>query len=87
MLNQDNQAAPQPISFEIEDVKNTNAVGSNPPIKLRLEQKAQETIQSKENLTHQMIDEKLERAGERKAQVILSQISQGQEESEKVLYI
>lgn len=40
---------------------------------------------SKENLTHQMIDEKLERAGERKAQVILSQISQSQEENDKVL--
>ena len=44
MQYSENQAAPQPVSFEIDDVKNANAADINPPIKQRLEQKAQETL-------------------------------------------
>jgi hypothetical protein len=52
---------------------------ANPPIKQRLEQKAQEKILLKEQLTLEKINEKLERAGERKALAIMSQISQSKE--------
>jgi len=63
----ENSAAPQPVSFEVELAKELNA---NPPIRQRLEQR-----EEKPQPTLEQIQEKLEKAGERKAQVIASQIS------------
>ena len=81
----DTQQVHTPVSFEIEDVKNTQGQAANPPIKQRLEQKAQESLSTKEQLTHEKIDEKLVRAGERKAQVISNQVSQNREQHDKIL--
>ena len=64
---QTEQSAPQPISFEVQLEKELNA---NPPVRQRLEQREQNP-----QPTLEKIQEKLEKAGERKAQVIASQIS------------
>merc|ERR1712110_1384481 len=65
---QANQAAPQPVSFDLPLDKDLTA---NPPIRQRLEQREETNP-----LTLEQIQEKLEQAEKRKAQVIASQISQ-----------
>merc|ERR1712179_805080 len=69
-IMQSPQAAPQPVSFELPLDKDLTA---NPPVKQRLEQREQNPI------TLEQIQDKLEQAGKRKAQVIASQISQVKE--------
>jgi hypothetical protein len=76
MQEQDKQAAPQPISFDIELDKEPTA---NPPIRQRLEQREQNPP-----ATLEQIQDKLEKAGERKAQVIASQIESVKEVSVKI---
>ena len=71
------QAAPQPISFEIELERNTD-VSPAPTLIQRLEEK------SRSPLTLQMIQEKLDRAYERKAQAMASQVEQSRELSDRV---
>merc|ERR1712110_501570 len=73
---QANQAAPQPVSFDLPLDKDLTA---NPPIRQRLEQREETNP-----LTLEQIQEKLEQAEKRKAQVIASQISQLKEVSVKV---
>merc|ERR1711920_284143 len=73
---QANQAAPQPVSFDLPLDKDLTA---NPPIRQRLEQREETNP-----LTLEQIQEKLEQAEKRKAQVIASQISQVKETSVKV---
>jgi len=73
-MQQDKQAAPQPVSFEVELNKDLNA---NPPVKQRLEQN------EKPQVTLEQIQDKLEKAGERKAQVIASQIDNAKQTSVK----
>merc|ERR1711915_93951 len=73
-IMQSPQAAPQPVSFELPLDKDLTA---NPPVKQRLEQREQNPI------TLEQIQEKLEQAEKRKAQVIASQISQVKEVSVK----
>jgi len=65
-IMQATQAAPQPVSFDLPLDKDLSA---NPPVKQRLEQREQNPI------TLEQIQEKLEMAEKRKAQVIASQIS------------
>jgi len=74
-IMQSPQAAPQPVSFELPLDKDLTA---NPPVKQRLEQREQNPI------TLEQIQDKLEQAGKRKAQVIASQISQVKELAVKV---
>jgi len=75
-MQQEQSAAPQPVSFEVQLDKELNA---NPPIRQRLEQREQNP-----QPTLEQIQDKLEKAGERKAQVIASQISQVKENVVKV---
>jgi len=72
---QSTQAAPQPVSFDLPLDKDLSA---NPPVKQRLEQREQNPI------TLEQIQDKLEQAGKRKAQVIASQVSQVKEIAIKV---
>jgi len=74
-IMQSTQAAPQPVSFDLPLDKDLSA---NPPVKQRLEQREQNPI------TLEQIQEKLEQAGKRKAQVIASQVSQVKEIAIKV---
>merc|ERR1711990_678686 len=74
-IMQSTQAAPQPVSFDLPLDKDLTA---NPPVKQRFEQREQNPI------TLEQIQDKLERAGKRKAQVIASQISQVKELAVKV---
>merc|ERR1711982_268585 len=74
-IMQSNQAAPQPVSFDLPLDKDLTA---NPPVKQRLEQREQVP------LTLEQIQDKLEQAEKRKAQVIASQVSQAKEDSAKV---
>jgi len=76
MQQQDKQAAPQPVAFDVQLDKELNA---NPPIRQRLEQQPQ-----KNPVTLEQIQDKLDKAGERKAQAIASQISQVKENSVKL---
>lgn len=64
---QENQT---PVSFEIEIAR--ASTDASPAIKQRLEQEAQQP--SKVQITLQMIQDKLDRAYERKAQQIASQM-------------
>lgn len=58
--------APESISFEIKlECKDESKAA--PPVKQRLEHKSQLQLQERDQLTHAKIQEKLERAYERKA--------------------
>ena len=67
------------VSFDIEIRK---AAMANPPVKQRLEQKAAEARE--QQLTLQMIQQKLDRANERKAMALASQVEQSREFSDRV---
>ena len=69
------QTQAAPICIEVSLEKNTAA---SPPIKQRLEQ------QTREPLTRDQLQEKLERATERKAQVLASQVESVREISDRV---
>jgi hypothetical protein len=75
-MQQDKQAAPQPVAFDVQLDKELNA---NPPIRQRLEQ-----LPQRNPVTLEQIQDKLEKARERKTQVIASQISQVKENSVKL---
>ena len=75
-MQSETSAAPQPVSFEVPLEKELNA---NPPIRQRLEKREEKPLP-----TLDQIQDKLEKAGERKAQVIASQISQVKETTVKI---
>ena len=75
-MNQEKNAAPQPVSFEVDIPKELNA---NPPVKQRLE-----TREQAPQPTLEQIQEKLEKAYERKTNVIATTLSQVKETSTKV---
>jgi len=64
------------VSFEIEVERRDTCPA--PPVKQRLEEHQQKPV------THQMIRDKLDRATERKAQVIASQVDQMRECNDRV---
>lgn len=66
-MSQDKNAAPQPVSFEVEIAKEPTA---NPPVKQRLESREQAP-----QPTLEQIQEKLEKAYERKTNVIATTVS------------
>ena len=72
------------VSFEIEIARKQDANAPAPPVKQRLEEQSAIQNQNKDQLTLQMINEKLERAYERKAEYIASQVEHVRESSGKV---
>lgn len=87
---QSNQAAAtsasninEPVSFEIQVEKRLDACAA-PPVKQRLEELTAQQQAAKDQLTLQMIKDKLDRAYERKAQVIASQTESRREQSDKL---
>ena len=69
----------EPISFEVQLDRAHDAPA--PPIKQRLEMAAQH--REREQITLQMIRDKLDRASERKAQNMQSQVEQQHEKQER----
>merc|ERR1712039_766310 len=78
LTDQHTQAA-EPISFEVQLDRASDAPA--PPVKQRLELAAQH--REREQLTLQMIRDKLDRASERKAQTIQSQVEHQHEKQER----
>jgi len=70
------ETSPQPVSFEIEVERRDMCAA--PPVKQRLEE------HQRNELTLQMIKDKLDRAYERKAQVMASQVEQMRENLDRV---
>jgi hypothetical protein len=75
-----NTAALEPVSFEIEVEKNANSAA--PPVKQRLEEQSQNL--QRDQLTLQMIEDKLNRAHERRDQVMASQFEQLRDNADRV---
>lgn len=68
--------SPQPVSFEIEVERRDSCAA--PPVKQRLEE------HQRSQLTLQMINDKLDRAYERKAQAMACQVEQMRESLDRV---
>lgn len=84
MNNQDAVVVAEPISFDIEIASKKNDSLPAPPVKLRLEEYSAIQEASKDQLTLQMINEKLERAYERKVELLASQVEHVRESAGRV---